>query len=222
MGHAGFITPPPPYFKELKKLCDEIGALFIDDEAYTGFGKSGKLFAIEHYNTEPDLYALGKPLGAAGMNLAAVVGPAEIMDRSGLIESGAFSSGETPLACAAALEKLELLYQERWMENSEKVGNYMMKRLKEMQGQFEIIGDVRGKGLLIGVEFVRDRETKEPAYKEGKEIQTRLFKKGVIASLGGTTANPTLKISTALVLTRELAGIGLDILEKVLKEIGNR
>jgi len=218
-GHAGFIVPPPDYFIELKKLCEDIGALFIDDEVYMGFGKTGRLFAIEHFNIEPDLYALGKPLGAAGFNLAAVIGPGEMMDRSWLINSGAFSSGAPPLASSMALEKLELMYKEGWMENAEKVGNYMMKRLGEMQHKFEIIGDVRGKGLIIGVELVKDRRTKEPAYKEAREIHNRLFKNGVVVSLGGTAANPTLKISTALIITEQLAGVGLDILERVLRQV---
>jgi 4-aminobutyrate aminotransferase-like enzyme len=219
MSHAGFIVPPPGYFEKLEKLCREIGALIINDEAYTGFGKTGKLFAIEHWKTKPDFFALGKPLGAAGLNLAAVVGPKELMDRSWLINSGAFSSGAPPLACAIALEKIELLYKEKWMENAINVGDYIMKRLREMQEKYEIIGDVRGKGLLIGVELVRDRKTKEPAYEEGIEIQGKMLKKGVITSLGGTTANPTLRISTALVLTKEIAGMGLDVLEDVLKNV---
>lgn len=218
-GHAGFIVPPADYFKELKKLCKEIGALFIDDEVYMGFGKTGKFFAIEHYNTEPDIYVLGKPLGAAGFNLAAVIGPGELMDRSWLINSGAFSSGAPPLASSMALEKLNLMFKEEWMENAERVGNYMMKRLLEMQDKYEIIGDVRGKGLIIGLELVKNRETKEPAYNEAKEIENGLFKNGVIASLGGTQANPTLKISTALIITEEVAGTGLDILERVIRQI---
>jgi 4-aminobutyrate aminotransferase-like enzyme len=105
------------------------------------------------------------------------------------------------------------------MGNAEKVGNYMSQRFREIQEDFEIIGDVRGKGLLIGVELVRNRETKEPAYKEAREIKSRAFKKGLMLSVGGTTANPTLKISTALVLTEELAGIGLDIIEETFKEV---
>jgi 4-aminobutyrate aminotransferase-like enzyme len=218
MGHAGFITPPPGYFEEMKKLSDEIGALLIDDEVYTGFGKSGKNFAIEHWDAEPDLVAIGKPLGAAGFNLAAVIGPGEMMDNSWLINSGAFSSGAPPLACAAAIKKIELLHEENWAENAEKVGNYFLKRLREMYDKYPLIGDVRGRGLLIGVEFVRNRETKEPAYKEAVEIRNMLFNRGVMASLGGTTANPTLKISTALVITEEIAEAGLEIFESVLKD----
>jgi 4-aminobutyrate aminotransferase-like enzyme len=218
LGHAGFVTPPAGYFEEMRKLCNEIGALLIVDEVYTGFGKTGKIFAIEHWDAEPDIVAVGKPFGAAGFNLAAVVGSKEMMDNTWLINAGAFSSGASPLACAAAIKKIELMYGENWPENAENVGNYFLMRLGEMYEKYPIIGDVRGRGLLIGVEFVKDRETKEPAYKEAIEIRNELFNRGVVVSIGGTKVNPTFKISTALVITEDIAEEGLQIFEGVLKD----
>lgn len=220
IAHQGFITPPPGYFQKVKRLLEEYGILLIADEVYTGFGKTGKFFAIEHWNTAPDIMALGKPLGAAELNLAAVVAPKGLIDGVGIVNEGAFSSGEGgPLICAAALAKLEILHEEKFMENAAKVGNYMMKRLNELAEKYEIIGDVRGKGLLIGVELVKDRKTKEPAFKEAREIATMLFKRGIIIIMSETTLNTVLKISPPLVITEELAGRGLDILEDTLKEV---
>jgi len=215
-GHGGGVVAPEGYFKELRKICDENEIFLVDDEVVCGFGRTGKMFGIEHFCVEPDLMIMAKPL-ASGMPIGAVIGKREIMERWD--EACPRSSGVGhSVCCAAALATIDVILKEELLKNSWKVGDYMLKRFKEMYDEHELIGDVRGKGLFLGVEFVKDRKKKIPATKETIEVINNSFKKGLILMRGGTYGQ-SLRIVPPLIITEEQAEIGLNILDEVLKGI---
>jgi 4-aminobutyrate aminotransferase/(S)-3-amino-2-methylpropionate transaminase len=210
-GEGGFVTPPPGYFSKLKEICVAQGVLFIADEIQSGMGRTGKMFAIEHWGVEPDLITLAKGI-AAGMPLSAVVGRKEIMDAvhpSGL--GGTF--GGNPLSCRAALAVLEIFAEEQLLARAEILGTTLKERLISWQKQFELIGDVRGIGPMIALELVKDRETKEPAADEAKALVKFCFDKGLILLSCGTFGN-VIRFLMPLVITSEQLDRGLTILEE--------
>jgi 4-aminobutyrate aminotransferase len=212
-GEGGYVVPPPEYPKRLKKLADKYGLLFIDDEVQTGMGRTGKWFAIEHWDVEPDIICSAKGL-ASGMPLGAVIAKAKVMDWVGGSHASTF--GGNPLSCAAALAVIDTIKEEKLLENATKQGAYIMKRLEELKARSEIVGDVRGKGLMIGLEIVEDKKSKKPAPEKVKEIMIRSWKRGVAVITCGTS---TIRIAPPLVITRELADSALDIIEDTVKEV---
>jgi len=212
-GEGGYVVPPPEYFQRLKKLADKYGILLVADEVQTGMARSGKWFAIEHWNVEPDVLCTSKAM-AAGLSIGATVSKAEIMDW----EAGAHCTtlAANPVACAAAMAVIDVIEEERLWENAAKQGDYIQKRFRELQGGSEMIGDVRGKGLMIGVEFVKNRQTKQPAGREVDEVLQKCFKKGVLAISGGDS---TIRIAPPLTITRELLDAGLEILSEAIAEV---
>jgi len=216
--HAGNIVPPEGFLSKVKRICEQNKILLVDDEVVTGFGRTGKMWGIENWIIEPDIMLLGKPI-AAGLPLAAIVGKREIMDRwvPELHLRTAFAGN--PVSCSAALASINVIEQEQLLENSAKVGNYMMKRLKEMAEEYEFIGDVRGKGLLIGVELVKDRRTKEPAPDLVRMTIEKARDKSLLLYAGGTYRQ-TIRFSPPLSLTTDEAEKGLNILEEAFREVG--
>lgn len=212
-GEGGYVVPPPEYPKRLKKLADKYGLLFIDDEVQTGMGRTGKWFAIEHWDVEPDIICSAKGL-ASGMPLGAVIAKAKVMDWVGGSHASTF--GGNPLSCAAALAVIDTIKEEKLLENATKQGAYIMKRLDELKARSEIVGDVRGKGLMIGLEIVEDKKSKKPAPEKVKEIMIRSWKRGVAVITCGTS---TIRIAPPLVITRELVDSALDIIEDTVKEV---
>ena len=212
-GERGYIVPPDDYFKKLKKLADGYGILLIDDEIQMGVGRTGKWWAIQHYGVEPDAICFAKGI-ASGMPLSGVVAKAEIMDWQMGTHFGTFSAN--PVSCAAALATLEVIEEERLMENAVKVGEHAMKRLRELAEEVELIGDVRGKGLAIAFELVKDRKTKEPAVKECLKTLIGSLKKGVLLLRAGES---TVRICPPLTMSVELMDEAIDIIAEVLKEI---
>jgi len=212
-GEGGYVVPPPEYPKRLKKLADKYGLLFIDDEVQAGMGRTGKWFAIEHWDVEPDIICSAKGL-ASGMPLGAIVANAKVMDWAGGSHASTF--GGNPLSCAAALAVIDTIKEEKLLENAAKQGAYIMKRLEELKARSEIVGDVRGKGLMIGLEIVEDKESKKPAPEKVKEIMMRSWKRGVAVITCGTS---TIRIAPPLVITRELVDSALDIIEDTVKEV---
>jgi len=212
-GEGGYVVPPPEYFQRLKKLADKYGFILIDDEIQSGMGRTGRWFAIEHWKVEPDAICVAKAL-ASGLPLGATVARARLMDWEGGSHASTF--GGNPLACAAALAVVDVIKEEKLLENAEKQGNYIMKRLQNLKEERELVGDVRGKGLMIGIEIVEDKETKNPGVEQAREIMLRCWKRGVtIISCGAST----LRIVPPLTITRELVDIGLEIIEDVIKEV---
>lgn len=208
--HGGIVVPPDEYFGKIKKICDEHRILLVDDEVVTGFGRTGKMFGIEHWGIEPDIMFMGKPI-AGGLNLGAVIGRKEVMRYYK-------GYGETPVSCAAAIANIEVILNEKLVENALRVGGYMMKRLREIRDKHEIIGDVRGKGLLIGIELVKDRRRKKPATKEAKNVLIRAYQNGILILLGGTYEQ-VLRLTPPLTITTEQADEALSTLERTFREL---
>jgi len=212
-GEGGYVVPPPEYFQRLKKLADKYGFILIDDEIQSGTGRTGRWFAIEHWKVEPDVVCVAKAI-ASGLPLGATVARARMMDW----ERGSHAStfGGNPLSCVAALAVIDVIKEEKLLENAEKQGNYIMKRLQDLKEECEIVGDVRGKGLMIGAEIVEDKETKSPGVDKVKEIMLRCWKRGIAIITCGAS---TLRIAPPLTITRELVEAGLEIIEDVIKEV---
>lgn len=214
LGEGGYVVPPPEYWSRIRKLCDKYEILMISDEVQAGMGRTGKWFAIEHWNVAPDLIAVAKGV-AAGLPLGAIIGKANIMN----LPKGSHAStfGGNPVSCAAANAVIDVIREEKLLENAKKVGEYTIKRFREMQEKIDIIGEVRGKGLMIGVELVRDRRSKEPAVNEIHEFLIKCFKRGLAVISAGKS---TVRIAPPLTITFELMDTAINIMEDVLKEIG--
>ena len=212
-GEGGYVVPPPEYFQRLKKLADKYGLLLIDDEVQSGIGRTGKWFAIEHWNVEPDIICSSKAL-ASGLPIGATLAKAKIMDWTGGSHASTF--GGNPLSCAAAVAVIETINEEKLLDNANKQGAYALKRLLELKEQCEIIGDVRGKGLMIGVELVEDKETKKPAAQKAADVITRAWKRGVALVTCGAS---TIRIVPPLTIQHEMLDIALDIVENTICEV---
>jgi len=212
-GEGGYVVPPTEYFQRLKKLADKYGILLIDDEVQSGMGRTGKWFAIEHWNVEPDILCSAKAL-ASGLPLGATIAKAKIMDWAGGSHASTF--GGNPLSCVAAMAVIDVIKEERLLENATKQGAYIMTRLEELKDESEIVGDVRGKGLMIGVEFVEDKDSKKPAPQKANEIMMRSWKRGIAVITCGIS---TIRIAPPLNITKELIDSGLEIISDVVKEV---
>ena len=212
-GAAGYIVPPDGYLSAIQKLCKKHGIIFVDDEIQTGFCRTGKWFACEHWGVEPDIILMSKAL-AAGLPCGAVVAKAELMDWDPNAHENTL--GGNPVVCEAALAVIDILKKERLDKNAEKVGGFLLKRFQEIAEKHEILGDVRGKGMMIGVEFVKDRKTKEPATDIRNAVIDEAFRKGLILLAAGPCS---LRLAPPLVLTQEQAEVGVEIFEKALKKV---
>ena len=211
-GEGGYIIPPVDFHRKLRDLCDKYGILYVADEVQTGMGRTGKMFALEHFGIEPDIMTLAKGI-ASGMPLGAMISKSTVMNW--VPGSHASTFGGNPVSCAAALKTIELL-EGGLIENARVVGTYLTSRLKEMQKRFEMIGDVRGMGLMVGVELVRDREKKTKAIEERDILIQRCFKRGLL--LLGCGEN-TVRLIPPLVITRDEIDRGLMIFEESLGNI---
>ncbi len=211
-GEGGFIVPPPGYFQELVKICRDNGILFIADEIQSGMGRTGKMFAIEHWGVEPDLIIVAKSL-AAGMPLAAVVGRAEIMDAVHAWGLGG-TYGGNPVACAAGLAVLEVFEEENMLEKSVALGEKLKARFETWQKQFDIIGEIRGLGAMLGLELVKG-EKREPAADEAKQLTGFCLEKGLMVLACGTYGN-IIRVLAPFVITDEQLEKGLGIMEEGL------
>jgi 4-aminobutyrate aminotransferase len=212
-GENGYIVPPDNYFKRLRKLLDKYDILLVDDEIQSGMGRTGRWFAIEHFQTIPDMMLVAKSI-AGGLPLGALVAKSELMDWEG--GSHATTFGGNPIACVAGLEVIKAIRDEHMLENSARQGNHIVKRFREMQQKYDMIGDVRGKGLMIGVEIVNDRRTKSPDIEKANEIMMKSWRRGVAIVLCGRS---TLRIAPPLVITREQVDTAIDIVEGAIKEV---
>ncbi|MFQ6053250.1 MAG: aminotransferase class III-fold pyridoxal phosphate-dependent enzyme, partial [Candidatus Bathyarchaeia archaeon] len=212
-GEGGYVMPPRGYFKELKRLCDEHGILFTADEVQSGMGRTGRWFAIEHFDVVPDIVCIAKGI-AAGLPLGVTAAREDLMDWTPGSHASTF--GGNPLSCAAAQAVIAVIGEERLLENATEQGDYIMERLGEMKEEHPMIGDVRGAGLMIGVELVRDRGTKEPAPKEAADLVMRCFRRGVAIITCGVS---TIRIAPPLIITRDLVDRSLEILDECLGEV---
>ena len=189
-GEGGFITAPPGYFQELIKICHDNGILFVADEIQSGMGRTGKMFAIEHWGVEPDLITVAKSL-AAGMPLAAVVGKQEIMDAVHSWGLGG-TYGGNPVACAAGLAVLEVFEEENMLEKAVVLGQKLKARFEKWQKQFDIIGEIRGLGAMLGLELVKG-DNREPAADEAKQLVNFCVENGLVILACGSYGATALK-----------------------------
>lgn len=213
-GEGGFIAPPKGYFQEVAKLCKEHGILFVADEIQSGMGRTGKMFAIEHWGVEPDLMTVAKSL-AAGMPLSAVVGKTEIMD---CVHPGGLGGtyGANPLSCAAGLAVMEIFEEENLLEKSVKLGDTLLARFEKWQKQFSLVDEVRGLGAMLGMALTRADGT--PAADEAKNMAAFCYEKGLIMLVCGIYGN-VIRVLTPLVITDEQLEKGLSIMEEGLTAI---
>jgi 4-aminobutyrate aminotransferase len=212
-GEGGYVVPPPEYFKRMEFLRKE-GVLFVSDEIQTGMGRTGKYFGIEHFGVVPDLITIAKGI-ASGMPLSAMVAKADIME-SWKPGQHASTFGANPVAVEAALATLDIMKSERLLDNARKLGKKAISRLLEMKERYEIVGDVRGMGLFVGVEIVKSKRTKERGEKESHQIIERCFKSGLLAITAGRN---TIRIIPPLNITEEELDEGLDILEEAVSAV---
>ncbi|WP_378952370.1 4-aminobutyrate--2-oxoglutarate transaminase [Pelosinus sp. sgz500959] len=210
-GEGGFIVPPPEFLPGLKAICESKGILFIADEVQTGFGRTGKMFAIENWGVEPDIMTTAKSI-AAGMPLSAVTGKAQYMDAPDAGNIGG-TYGGNPLACVAGVETIKFIEEQKLCDRAGKIGNITMARLKTLQDRCSIIGDVRGVGSMIGIELVKDRQTKEPAKELTGKIVKYCLEQGVMLISAGIFSN-VIRLLIPMVVTDEELDRGLTVLEQ--------
>lgn len=208
-GEGGYIVPPQKFFEELKRISDKYGILLILDEVQSGMGRTGKMWAAGHFGVEPDIFAVAKGI-ASGMPLGATVARAEVMNWGPGAHASTF--GGNPVSVAAALVTLELLEQEL-VDNAARVGGRLMARLREWPERFPQVGDVRGLGLMIGVELVRDRESKEKAPRLRDRVVQMAFERGLLVLGAGENS---LRLSPPLMISESQADCAADILEECL------
>jgi 4-aminobutyrate aminotransferase/(S)-3-amino-2-methylpropionate transaminase len=216
LSEGGFIAPPPDYFKVLVDLCRKHGILFIADEVQSGFGRTGAMFASEHYGIEPDIIVTAKSLGG-GLPLAAVTGRAEIMDAPGPGGLGGTFAGN-PLSCAAALAVLDLFEKENLLARANDLGERFQRRAREWQQRWPLIGDVRGLGGMQAIELVQSPEAKTPATDETKQITQYCYEHGLITITAGSYSN-VIRVLVPLVASDAQIDEGLDVLESALANV---
>jgi 4-aminobutyrate aminotransferase len=214
-GEGGYVIPPPGYLSKLKKLAEKYKILLIMDEIQSGMGKTGKMFAMEHWNVTADIVVVAKAL-ASGVPLGACIASKELMSW----EPGSHSTtfGGNPIACAAALATIELL-ENGLMRNATLMGNYIMKHLRKMKNKYEIIGDVRGIGLMIGIEFVKSKKTKEPAGDLSTDVANECFRNGLMLL---TCGKNVVRFIPPLIISQRTVDQALEIFEKTVKKIQSR
>ena len=216
LGEGGIVVPPTGYLERVKGICSEEGIVFIADEVQTGMGRTGKMFACQHFGLAPDVLIVGKSL-AGGLPLSAVTGRGEIMDAPHVGGLGGTFSGN-PLACRAAMEVIAMIQDNGLTSRAVEIGRRTVDRLKGFQEEFPIIGHIRWLGAMIGLELVRDRRTKEPATKETRHAIKSCYEGGLVITRSGAFSN-VIRTLMPLVITDEEIDEGLSILEKVLREI---
>jgi 4-aminobutyrate aminotransferase / (S)-3-amino-2-methylpropionate transaminase / 5-aminovalerate transaminase len=201
LGEGGIIPLPEGYLARVKQILEKHGILLLVDEVQTGFGRTGKLFAVEHQEgVEPDILAMAKGI-ADGFPLGAFIAPEAIADT---FQPGEHLStfGGNPVSCAASLANIEVLQSEGLVEHAAELGAWALQELRRVQEEEALIGDVRGLGLMLGIELVKDRATKEPAAAEAARVRAFCLEQGVLIGVGGQFGN-VLRLQPPLVITRE-------------------
>src|SRR5262245_22739508 len=211
-GEGGYLVPPPSFLPGLRALCDRHGILLIADEVQSGVGRTGKMFACEHWDVAPDVLTLAKGLGS-GLPIGMIVAKKSVMERW---PRGAHGNtfGGNPICCAAALATLDLV-EGGYTKNADDVGRYFRRRLRGLMERFAVIGEVRGKGMMIGMELVLDRETKTPAKELCQAVVTRAYHNGLLLLSCGAS---TVRFMPPLLATREHADEAVSLVEASLAE----
>jgi len=217
LGEGGIIPPPPGYFERVKQVLDRYKALFIADEVQTGFGRTGRLFGIQHFDVVPDIMCMAKGI-ANGFPLGAFIARPEIAD--------AFHPGEhlstfggNPVSCAAAVANIKYLQAQRLPEQASEKGQWLVSELARLKERHRLVGDIRGKGLMVGIELVTDRDSKEPAAREASGVRAFCREHGVLVGVGGTLGN-VVRFQPPLVITRDQLSQALSALDTGLTAAG--
>jgi 2,2-dialkylglycine decarboxylase (pyruvate) len=218
---GGVIVPPPDYFQRVRKLCEERGTLLILDEAQTGFGRLGAMFGFELYGVTPDILSVSKTLGG-GIPLAATLTSSEI-------EADCYNKGfmhvtshvADPLPAAVGLAVINVIEEEGLVEQTRQRGNYLLAKLRELQQRHEQIGDVRGKGLLVGIELVEDRTTKKPADALGVAVSDECLRRGLSMNIVRSTSGMLncFRMAPPLSITEDEIDIAVDIIDEALTAV---
>ena len=210
-GEGGYVVAPTPFMQELRRICDKHGILLVVDEVQSGAGRTGKWWAVEHTGVQPDMVCMAKGI-ASGMPLGITMTRAEIMDW--VPGSHASTFGGNPVCIAAALATLDVIEKEGLLANSQRVGSHMMQRMADWPSKHRIVGDVRGRGLMIGVEIVKDQQTKEYAADLRDRIVELAFERGILFLGCGPS---TVRISPPLIVNQEEADVAIDVLEEAIE-----
>jgi 4-aminobutyrate aminotransferase len=213
-GEGGYVVAPTIFMQELRRICDRHGILLVVDEVQSGIGRTGKWFAVEHTGVQPDIVCMAKGI-ASGMPLGITMSRADVMDW--VPGSHASTFGGNPVCIASALATLDVIENERLLDNSTAVGDHMRKRMADWPSKLKLVGDVRGRGLMIGVEIVKDKVTKEYGAADRDRIVEMAFERGVLFLGCGPS---TVRICPALVVTKDEADVAVDVLEECIKLVG--
>jgi 4-aminobutyrate aminotransferase-like enzyme len=215
LGEGGIIVPHQSYFRYVKEILDAEDILFICDEVQSGFGRTGKMFAIEHYDVNPEIMSMAKGI-ADGFPLGAFIARPDVGDA---FTPGSHLStfGGSPVSCAAALANIEVMREEKLPETAAARGARVMAALKPLEDELTLVGEVRGRGLMIGIELVKD-DQKTPAPDEAREVKARCREVGLLVGVGGTLAN-VVRLQPPLVLTEDEAGEVIDKLAPILRDV---
>ncbi|PYM71008.1 MAG: aspartate aminotransferase family protein [Candidatus Rokuibacteriota bacterium] len=216
-GTAGNIVPPEGFLRAVQQIAKEAGALLLCDEMITGIGRTGSMWGSDHDQVVPDIMTVGKGVGG-GFPLSAVVSTEELTSKKPWSNPSASSSsyGGNPLAAAAGLASLEIILKENLVKNADRVGAVMLKRLEALKEKHRVVGEVRGRGLLLGIELVKDRRTKEPL---GKDVTQALYQECLRRGLAAMTYSATVRINPPLMISEEAALAGLAILDEALEAV---
>ena len=210
-GEGGYVPAPAEFLRDLQRICRQHGILLITDEVQSGMGRTGKWWAADHAGIEPDILCVAKGI-ASGLPLSATIAKSSVMDWKPGAHASTF--GANPVSVAAALATLGLV-QDKYMENARRMGQYLFSRFAGWRDKFRIVGDVRGKGLMIGIEMVTDRQTKEPAPKLRDAVENLAFSKGLLVL--GAGAN-TIRLAPPLLINEEQADFAVETLEACIRE----
>jgi len=216
-GPGGMIVPPKEFPPHLKKICEQYGIMYVDDEILTGLGRTGKMFAIEHFqDVTPDIVILGKGLGNGTYPISAFISNREVMNW----EPGAHTTTYHchPISAAVASKVIEIIERDKLADRSERLGEQVRKRLREIAEEHKLIGDIRGRGLFVGIELVKDHQTKVPATKETMKLAWQAFRKGLILQWNGLKFN-VFKMYPSLNVDEKELTEGLDIFEESLRDV---
>ena len=214
-GEGGYVVAPAIFMQELRRICDKHGILLVLDEIQTGVGRTGKWWAVEHTGVHPDIVCIAKGI-ASGMPLGVTMSKADIMDW--VPGSHASTFGGNPVCLAAALATLDVIEKEGLLRNSQEVGGHMLKRMADWPKKHRLVGDVRGRGLMIGVEIVKDQKTREHGAIERDRIVGQAFERGVLFLGCGPS---TIRIAPPLIVTKDEADVAMDALEESIASVEN-
>lgn len=214
LGEGGYVVPPAGWLARLRALCDRYGILLVADEVQSGLGRTGRMFAVEHWKVEPDILCLAKAL-ASGLPLSAMIARQEVMTWSAGAHGSTF--GGNPVCCAAAQATLDVIEEEGLLENAVRVGNRLLQSLTDLAQESRLIGEVRGLGLMIGVELVKDKDTKAIAHEEAEQVTLECFKRGLLTLPCGPNS---VRFSPPLILTEKEADTAVEIFAEALAAVG--